>query len=240
MKNSKKYELTDKIIKFEGRTLHRIKALKNFSDVKKGDLGGYVESEDNLSQINDCWVYGEGKVIDNAEIFDNATVKCKAVVRGYANMWGNSEIAGWSEIRDRATLYDEAKVDNYAIIKDFAKVRGKAKIYDNAVVKDRAITEGHAIMFNNSVLTGDKRLRGYMYSKVDDYIEINNPEGKLVTCVLKNNKLLFNVGCQREITKDEFIYRIYNDEGGLENNPHRKSYFKIIEMANLWATGRIV
>ena len=47
---SKKYELTDETMEWEGHTLHRIKALRDFNDVKAGDLGGWVESEDNLSQ----------------------------------------------------------------------------------------------------------------------------------------------------------------------------------------------
>ena len=36
----KKYELTDETMEFDGHTLHRIRALKSFSDVMKGDLGG--------------------------------------------------------------------------------------------------------------------------------------------------------------------------------------------------------
>ena len=58
MEVKKKYELTSETIKFNGVTLHRIKALKNFSDVKAGDLGGWIEKEDNLSQIGDAWIGG--------------------------------------------------------------------------------------------------------------------------------------------------------------------------------------
>lgn len=39
----KKYELTNETKLFNGVTLHRIKALKDFGNVKKCDLGGYVE-----------------------------------------------------------------------------------------------------------------------------------------------------------------------------------------------------
>ena len=38
---SRKYELTNISMEFGGRTLYRIRALKDFSDVKAGDLGGY-------------------------------------------------------------------------------------------------------------------------------------------------------------------------------------------------------
>ena len=42
----KKYELLkDKHIEYRGKTLYRIKALRDFYNVKKGDIGGYVESE---------------------------------------------------------------------------------------------------------------------------------------------------------------------------------------------------
>ena len=82
----KKYELTNKIFKYKGRTLHIIKALIDFSDVKKGDLGGYVESEDNLSHKGECWIYGNAKVYDNAEVFGNAWVG------GNAKVYGNARV----------------------------------------------------------------------------------------------------------------------------------------------------
>ena len=44
MKN-KKYELTDEITIICGTTLHRIRALKDFGNVIKGDLGGFIEGE---------------------------------------------------------------------------------------------------------------------------------------------------------------------------------------------------
>lgn len=47
----KKYELTNETKIFNGVELHRIKALKDFGDVKKGDLGGWLEKEENLSQV---------------------------------------------------------------------------------------------------------------------------------------------------------------------------------------------
>lgn len=69
-----KYELTDETIDVSGTTLHRIKALKDFGNVKKGELGGYVESEYNLSQIGNCWVYGNARVCGDAELCGNARV----------------------------------------------------------------------------------------------------------------------------------------------------------------------
>ena len=81
----KKYELTDETIEVYGTALHRIKALKDFGNVKKGELGGYVESERNLSQEGNCWVYDNARVYSNAKVFGNAEV-C-----GNAEVFGNAD-----------------------------------------------------------------------------------------------------------------------------------------------------
>ena len=47
----KKYKLTDETIEVNGKTLYRIEALKDFSNVKKGDKGGFIEKEKNLSHL---------------------------------------------------------------------------------------------------------------------------------------------------------------------------------------------
>lgn len=86
-----KYELTDETIDVSGTTLHRIKALKDFGNVKKGELGGYVESEYNLSQIGNCWVYGNARVCGNAEVCGNAWVYGNAELCGNARVYGNAD-----------------------------------------------------------------------------------------------------------------------------------------------------
>lgn len=78
----KKYELTDDTITVEGRTLHRIKALKSFSNVEEGELGGYVEKEDNLDQRGDAWVYGNAQVSGDAWVYGDARVSGNARVSG--------------------------------------------------------------------------------------------------------------------------------------------------------------
>jgi len=75
--------------------LWRIRACKDFSDVKKGDIGGLIETEDNLSQEGNCWVYGNGEVYDHAMVFGDAKVFGGAEVHGrYAKVYGDAEIFG--------------------------------------------------------------------------------------------------------------------------------------------------
>ena len=65
---NKKYELTNETKEFLGRTLHRIRALKDFGNVKIGDLGGWIEKEENLSHDDLCWVHDSALVGDNARV----------------------------------------------------------------------------------------------------------------------------------------------------------------------------
>lgn len=75
----KKYELTDEILEVGGHVLHRIKALRDFGNVKKGDIGGWIECEDNLSHDDDCWVYGNATVRGDAIVEKNPTTSCSRI-----------------------------------------------------------------------------------------------------------------------------------------------------------------
>lgn len=70
----KKYEFVagDEIVIAPGRTLKRIRALVAISlfGVSAGVVGGYVEKEENLSQVyGDAWVYGDALVSGDKLIF---------------------------------------------------------------------------------------------------------------------------------------------------------------------------
>ena len=87
----KKYKLTEETINVEGTTLYRIEALRDFSDVKKGDKGGYIEKEENLSHYDNCWVYEDAMVCGNAQVCGCAEVYGKARICGDAVITSNSD-----------------------------------------------------------------------------------------------------------------------------------------------------
>ena len=70
----KKFELTSEFVTFLGKKLFRIKALVAFGDVKEGELGGFVEKEENLDQSGNAWVSGDAQVFGNARVFGDAQV----------------------------------------------------------------------------------------------------------------------------------------------------------------------
>jgi hypothetical protein len=75
---SKKYEITKE--KHSTIEAYRIKALIDFGDVKVGDLGGFIEIEENLSQSGSAWVYGDAVVYNNGVILDDSIVKGTSIV----------------------------------------------------------------------------------------------------------------------------------------------------------------
>ena len=103
----KKYELTNETITIDnGKTLYRIRALVDIEafGVTVGDLGGYIEKEENLSHSGNSWVSDNAKVYDDAVVYDNAWVYGDAVVCGNAVACGNARIYGDASICGDAEL----------------------------------------------------------------------------------------------------------------------------------------
>ena len=113
-KEGKKYIMTADTIVFAGIKLSRIKALRDFGNVKKGELGGYISSEKNLSHYGTCWVS------------DNAQVRWKAFVCGSAQVRDSAIVGDFAIVRDNATVRDRAIVGGYAIVDDDFRVCGES------------------------------------------------------------------------------------------------------------------
>ena len=90
---SKKYETTDEVHP-EHANLRRIRALRDIPviDVKQGDLGGWIECENNLAQEGDCWISDDAIVSDRARVYYNAQVSNNACVSDNAQVYGSMEL----------------------------------------------------------------------------------------------------------------------------------------------------
>ena len=189
----KKYKLTDETINVNGKTLYRIKSLKDFGNVKKGDKGGFVEKEENLSQSGDCWVYDNAKVYNNAKVFD------------YADIYGNAEIFGNAIVSGNARVYGNAKVYHYAMVYDNAEVCDNAIISGNAEVYHDAAVYGNARVFGNAEICGKAEIANDL-----DYIVFKNwwSSGRYFTWTRSNN--MWKVGCFYG-TGEKLVEKAYKD-----------------------------
>ena len=202
----KKYKLTEETINVNGKTLYRIKSLKDFGNVKKGDKGGFVEKEENLSQSGDCWVYDNAKVYNNAKVFD------------YADIYGNAEIFGNAIVSGNAMVYGNAKVYHYAMVYDNAEVCDNAIISGNAEVYHDAAVYGNARVFGNAEISGKAEIANDL-----DYIVFKNwwSSGRYFTWTRSNN--MWKVGCFYG-TSNELIEKAYRD-----SNESGKEYERVVK-----------
>ena len=139
----KKYRLTDETIKYCGITLHRIEALRNFGCVKKGDKGGFVQSERNLSHFEDCWIFVDSKVLAESNISGNATyVYGNSVIMGYARIFGDSLVKD-STINGFSIVCGQSLIEN-------SRISGDSRICGNAEICDALIeSSSDYIVFKN-------------------------------------------------------------------------------------------
>lgn len=139
--DSKKFTLSDiyKYVTIDRRKIkvRRIIANKNFESeqgimIKKGELGGWVEYEGNLSEYDKCWIFEESIVCDNGQVCDNATVCQDSIVCGNAVIIDNAVICRGSLIFGNAIIEDDAYIEH-------SKVGGKSRVGGSNHIVDTVI-----------------------------------------------------------------------------------------------------
>ena len=197
---SKKYELTSETIETdEGITLYRIKALKDFGNVNKGDLGGFIESEDNLSQEGRTWVYDNARVFGDAKVSGNAWVYNDAQVSGDAKVFRNARVYENAQVSGDACIYENAQVFGNARVYGNAVVFGTVLVYGNAQVSGDVQLYGNAQLCGNAQVSGDACIYGNAkVTSVDDYSIISNFGTQYRTTTFfrcEDNKIRVSCGC---------------------------------------------
>lgn len=226
----KKYKLTDETIEVNGKTLYRIEALKDFLYVTKGDRGGFIEKEENLSHSGNAWVFNDAKVFNDAIIFDNAMVYNNAEVFDSATVYNNAKVHGSAKIYNYATICDYASISDNAQICD-ATIRGcvtvrgnttivNSEIYDNVIIRDTAIIKNTRI-FGPAVISHDAKI-----SSDKDYIVFKNwwSSGRYFIWTRSNN--MWSVGCFYG-TGEELIEKAYKD-----SKLSGKEYKRVVDYVN--------
>ena len=219
----KKYELTDETTEIGGHILHRIIALKDFGFIKKGDLGGFIEKEANLSQEGQCWVYNDAKVYENSLIYGAAQIYIKAIVHGEAEIgdhamvyrdarvYGNAHVSDKAIVHGHAEISDNAHVFGKANICGHSKVYGNAQVYDNAIVSNYTIIYDTARIYGKAIVNGVAEIIGNAKVKeLSDYMIFQNNwgSGRYFTWTRSNN--MWKVGCFYG-TGEELIEKAYKD-----------------------------
>ena len=119
--SQKKYEITE-ITHPKYPWLHRIRARCQVNEqVGPGALGGYVQTEDNLSQDGTCWIYDqaicceEAVVEDDGRMFDGAVARGSALISGDGRMFERAVAEGNSSFFS-GELKEDARLSGNAVV----------------------------------------------------------------------------------------------------------------------------
>jgi hypothetical protein len=126
MKYKIRYDLSKTLL--NGTIVYRIEYVRDVLNrhitIKAGDLGGWIQSEHNLSQMDDSLIYdnaqvcgealvcGEARVCDNAQVYGKALVCENAQVYGEARVYGEAEVYGEARVTKKIA---HLNYDRYSI-----------------------------------------------------------------------------------------------------------------------------
>lgn len=150
---NQKYEITD-IPHEQYPFLHRIRALQDIgTEVRTGDLGGFVESESNLSfEPGDvAWIF------DNAIACNNAYVDKGSCLRSEAVACDNAYVSHGSVITGHSRAEDDAYIRG-AVLSAHARASGKSMILHAQDTLAVPLLSGHCAVYGK--VYGDVRLTG--------------------------------------------------------------------------------
>lgn len=238
-----KYELIP-----EGE-LFRIKALKDFRDIKKGDLGGLIGSEYNLSQNGDSWVYTDSIVDEFVRVEDNSIIV-------NSRLYGQGTIKGKTVVDGCVTgCFSRILTHGCCVIKD-CFIFGVIEVINADTITQVTVNNNCSLLaFKDSIIVGcivdgDVRVsecvtispygrkkiimkKGIIKDNIQfSYDSIGFFSLKKRDVVIYKHKGIFycDIGCQKHMTLEDLERRIKED-GGMK--PHRVAYVELMKIAHL-------
>ena len=223
----KKYTITENTKTIGDTILHQIKSLQSFSDVSAGDLGGWIESEANLSQNNEAWIYEDSCVYEHAYVYGNAKVTKCSCVYGHAHIYddaiiknsdicGNAQIFGdaciiKSEIDGHVQVFDNTLLDS-SQVHDYAIISGLASLNETTVSSTAVLRSESLMIIDHAYITGDA-----LIEKTNDYLimvpipdTLSEEDGDASENILtffrnKNNNVSVNYRNTTFVSTDDFL-----------------------------------
>ena len=212
----KKFEFTGETkTTINGIVLHRIKALVRIdlgysTIIEVGDLGGWLEKEDNLSYLGSAWVSCDAEVFGDAKVFGNA------LISGYSRVFGNARVFGNSRVYNHAWVFGDAQVSGYAQVFGDAEVHGNALISGYSRIFGNAQVSGDAQVLGDAKIYGDSKVSGDACINKCNHILNIGPIGSRNEFTTffrtKDRKIKVSCGCFLG-TIDEFLEKVEQTHG---------------------------
>ncbi len=226
----KKYEL------IKENDYYRIKALKNFQlitgeVIRKGDPGGLVDGEHNLSQEGNCWIGYHARASKHSRVIDNA------VMKDFSRAFDNPTISGNVIMEDYSLTRDNATVSGNVVMKDFSWAKG------DSIISGNALLQAHQHIRYGTVTTdllGTKDWIGALYAELG--VVLNDNKVILYKKVWKtDDESVFKSDYHRNfLYKIGKISRAQNVNEDILEHCARGLYFTSLEFVNYYSGDTIL
>ena len=167
--NNQKYEITD-IAHEKYPFLHRIRAVRDIgSEVKAGDLGGFVESESNLSyeQGDDAWIFNDAIAAGESHVDKGSVLRERAIICDSAYVSHGAELSGDSRAEDSAYIRG-------ARLKDHARASGNSMVLQSPDTQVSPVLTGNCAVYGK--VMGDVMLTGAVVVISNETISNDSPD----------------------------------------------------------------
>lgn len=190
-KENRKYKLipvgllSNPVQDIEPQKMYQLKALRDIPlhNVKKGDLGGYVQEVSTLSHEGACWVGGQAQVVYNVRISGDSLIDGNAVVDGENDcpifikddvlITDNAQVvARRDRIKDMTfyigmTLQEDLNIKGHAFVRNLtlgsgdASIEERARVLEAEEISGSSIISGRAEIKNGAMVIGDSIVGDY-------------------------------------------------------------------------------
>ena len=168
-------------------TLSRIIAMIDLPNgVKKGALGGYVESIKNIRGYawvgDEAFVYGDAIVEGLAQVMGNSEVSQNARIGGQVKLNDNVQVHGSANIHGNLSVMDNVKIYECASISGTGRIqqraiiggRGETNMFGSHFITDQVTIRGHSILLGSLSLRGHRK---YINLQLNNRLTVEiNPE----------------------------------------------------------------
>ena len=168
---SNKYTLKPDIR--NGKNVFRVVALRDIKayNVKAGDVGGFVDSEANLTHFGNCWikdnayasessrVMGDSLICDNVLLYENTQIRGNAICMENATICGNVVVDKCSMVKGHCNISGDCVITDYSTVEGWANLSEKTIVYGTSIIGGTAVFSGTSFVDSETPIVSGNFVR---------------------------------------------------------------------------------
>lgn len=222
---------------YNGKRYHQIQAIKNFThytyayngfdaeetkEIKKGNIGGYIEDESCLSHKGNCWIDYGSYVSDGIRISGNAWVDKFIRINSFDKM----KLDIYDNVRISADIFNESisKLEKTCSVGGYTKINAPIYIRDNFEISGYNIEINDSLVFKKALDTQyDNELVFRSPLDIDNYIRTMSLIERIRSNISNTNRFYGDNNSNQEFAFDFRYIKPNPKVSSAESKPKEES-----------------